>query len=89
MTIQICPSCLHWMREYTQIHHCTRCGYTKPRTAYNSFHGRRSLYPNRSAKPITKQFMDGFLRLFIYFMVMVSVLLVLAWSMDHTIWGVI
>lgn len=81
MTLQQCPSCLTTMREYKQIHHCTRCGYTKPRTVYNSFHGRRSLYPNRSAKPITTLW-DGFLRLFIYFMVMVSVLLVLAWSMD-------
>lgn len=81
MTIRNCPDCKSVMREYQHTDTCPRCGKSIPKLEFNSFHGRRSLYPNRSAKPITT-LGDGFLRLFIYFMVMVSVLLVLAWSMD-------
>lgn len=80
MTLEQCDDCLHYMKEYQQWHRCPNCGSTKPKEAYNEWHGRASLYPNHTSSHIT--IAPGLFRLIIYITILLSVLLILGWSMD-------
>ncbi len=80
MTMEQCPKCLHWMREYQHTHRCPNCGHTKPKIGYNDFHGRASLYPNHTSTATVLA--PGFIKLMIYIAVMVAFLMALGLSMD-------
>lgn len=80
MTLEQCPDCKTWMREYTHNHRCPNCSKTVPKQSYNDFHGRASLYPNHTSTATVLA--PGFIKLMIYVTVMVAVLLILGWSTD-------
>ena len=80
MTLQQCTSCGTWMTETTHQHRCPRCGKTQTKTGYSEYHGRASLYPNHTSSTITLA--PGLFRLIIYITVLLSVLLILGYSMD-------
>lgn len=86
MTLQQCDDCQTWMREYQHWHRCPNCGSTKPKEAYNEFHGRASLYPNHTSTATVLA--PGFIKLMIYVAVMLSVLIMLGWLSDPVLMSI-
>ena len=79
MTLENCDSCLHPMREHNTHHRCPRCGATKPKEVYSSWHGRNtraSLYPNHTSTRTVLA--PGFIKLALWVSVMVILVMALA-----------
>lgn len=86
MTLEICESCQHYMREYSKAHKCPNCGATKPVTVYNSYHGRASLYPNHTSTRTVLA--PGFIKLFFWVAVMLILIMALAALSDPVLQSV-
>lgn len=89
MTLENCDSCLHPMREHNNHHRCPRCGATKPKEVYSSWHGRNtraSLYPNHTPHGVTVT--SGFLKLAAWTTVMIILLVALAALSDPVLQSV-
>ncbi len=79
MTLEQCPSCKTWMREYQHNHRCPNCNYTVPKLVYSSWHGRNtraSLYPNHTSTSVTVT--NGFLKVAAWTAVMIILMAALA-----------
>jgi len=86
MTLQQCDDCQTWMREYQHWHRCPNCGSTKPKEAYNEWHGRGSLYPNLTST--TTILSPGFIKLAIWVAVMLILVMALAAISDPVLQSV-
>ena len=86
MTLEQCDDCLTTMKEYQQWHRCPNCGSTKPKEAYNEWHGRASLYPNHTSTATVLA--PGFIKLAIWVAVMLILVMALAAISDPVLQSV-